>query len=277
MATGEEDGSMKLFTTSLYGAAAVALALAVSPAHASVISGTNLDFEAATPTLLTPNTDQAESATTGTAAIPGWTINAFAPGAGFAGVWAPMAGGTYFTSPASWQGNQVGFLQTNSNISQNLNGTFNGNAGTISVQLLIGEALGSPLTPAADSITLLANGVAVANETLASALGGPLLTLGAFDLNTFNFAISALQAATLNGETLGLEIGNDADPNVFYVDDVVINGSNVITPTGGGGGGGGGPSVPEPASLSISGVALLGFAAWRRSSSNGSGGMIAAA
>jgi HpiC1 cyclase/PEP-CTERM motif len=261
-------GSMKSFTKSLYAAAAVALALAAAPAHASVISGTNLDFEAATPTPLTPNTDQFEGANTGTAAIPGWTINAFAPGLNEAGVWAPQAGGVFFTSPASWQGNQVGFMTTGSNISQNLNGAFTGNGGTISVQLLIGEALGGLLNPALDSITLLANGTAIGTETLAQALGGPLLTPGAFDLNTFNFAISSGLAATLTGQTLGIEFSNDADPSRFFVDDLVINGTTVVNPIGGGGGGGGGggAGVPEPASLSILGVALLGFAAWRRRS-----------
>jgi hypothetical protein len=268
-------GSMKRFTTSLYAAAAVALALAAAPAHAAVITGTNLDFEANVG--LTPNTDNAEAANSGTAAIPGWTINAFAPGAGFAGVWAPKAGGTFFTSPASWEGNQVGFLQTNSNISQNVNGTFSGNGGTISVQLLLGEALTSLINPLADSITLLANGTAIGTETLAQALGGPLLTAGAFDLNTFNFAISAGLAATLTGQTFGIEISNDADLSMLFVDDIVINGTNVITPTGGAGGGGGGPAgVPEPASLSILGMALLGFAAWRRSS-NGTGSSFSAA
>ena len=69
---------MKCFTTSLYAAAAVALALAAAPAHAAVISGTNLDFEANVG--LTPNTDSAEAANSGTTAIPGWTVNAFAPG-----------------------------------------------------------------------------------------------------------------------------------------------------------------------------------------------------
>jgi hypothetical protein len=170
----------------------------------------------------------------------------------------------FFSSPASWQGNQVGFMTTNSNISQNLNGTFTGAGGTISVQMLIGEALTGPLNPLADTITLLANGTAISSETLAQALGGPLLTPGAFDLNTFNFAIAPGLASTLTGQTLGIELSNVFDPSNFFVDDLVINGTNVVTPNGGGGGGGAG--VPEPSTLSILGIALLGFGftAWRR-------------
>jgi hypothetical protein len=156
-----------------------------------------------------PGADQHESANFGTSAVPGWIINNFGGAFGDAGVWAPKAGAVFFSSPATWQGNQVGFLETNANISRNLNGTFDGNAGTISVQLLVGEALAGPLTPAADSITLLANGTAFETETLAAALGGPLLAPGAFDLNTFNFAVTALQAAVFSGETLGIEISND--------------------------------------------------------------------
>jgi hypothetical protein len=194
--------SMKFFTTSLYAAAAVALALAAAPAHAAAITGTNLDFEAATPTPLTPNTDQFEGANTGTAAVPGWTINSFNGSSAQAGVWAPKAGGVFFNSPQTWDANQVGFLTSfpgvnGSNISQNLNGTFTGNPGTISVSLLIGEALGMPLNPLADSITLLANGVAIGNENLAAAFGGLSLTPGDFDLNIFNFALTPVQAAAL--------------------------------------------------------------------------------
>jgi hypothetical protein len=258
---------MQRFTTSLYAAAAVALALAVTaPAHAAVITGTNLDFEATTIPPLLPNSDGAVASNIpgNTTTIPGWTINSFAPGANFAGVWAPQAGGVFFSSPASWQGNQVGFMTTNSNISQNLNGTFTGAGGTISVQMLIGEALTGPLNPLADTITLLANGTAISSETLAQALGGPLLTPGAFDLNTFNFAIAPGLASTLTGQTLGIELSNVFDPSNFFVDDLVINGTNVVTPNGGGGGGGAG--VPEPSTLSILGIALLGFGftAWRR-------------
>ncbi len=260
---------MQRVTTSLYAAAAVALALAVTaPAHAAAITGTNLDFEATTIPPLPPNSDGAVSSNVpgNTTTIPGWTINAFAPGAGFAGVWAPMAGGAFFTSPKIWDGNQVGFLQTNSNISQNLNGTFSGIGGTVSVSLLLGEALAGPLNPLADSITLLANGTAIASETLNQALGALFLTPGAFDLNTFNFAISSGLAATLTGQTLGLEIGNNSDPSLLFVDSLGVNGGAVIN-AGPGGGGGGGGGVPEPSTLSILGIALLGFgfAAWRRS------------
>lgn len=260
---------MQRFTTSLYAAAAVALALAVTaPAHAAAITGTNLDFEATTIPPLPPNsdTDVASNVPGNTTTIPGWTINAFAPSVGNAGVWAPQAGGTLFTSPKTWDGNQVGFLQTNSNISQNLNGVFTGIGGMVSVNLLIGETLTGPLNPLADSITLLANGTAIASETLNQALGALFLTPGAFDLNTFNFAISSGLAATLTGQTLGLEIGNDTDLSTLFVDSVGINGGAVIGP-GGGGGGGGGAGVPEPSTLSILGIALLGFGftAWRRS------------
>jgi hypothetical protein len=121
-AMGEEDGSMKLFTTSLFGAAAVALTMGAGSAHAALITGTNLDFETPIPGGLTPNTDHHESANFGTAAVPGWIVNNTS-GFGDAGVWAPMAGGVFFNAPATGQGNQVGFLDPASNISQNLNGT----------------------------------------------------------------------------------------------------------------------------------------------------------
>ena len=137
----------------------------------------------------------------------------------------------------------------------------------VSVSLLIGETLAGPLNPLANSITLLANGTAIASETLNQALGALFVTPGAFDLNTFNFAISSGLAATLTGQTLGLEIGNNADPSMLFVDSIGVNGGAVVNAGPGGGGGGGGAGVPEPSTLSILGIALLGFfgfAAWRR-------------
>lgn len=262
---------MKVFTTSLYGAAAVALALAAAPAHAAAISGTNLDFES--PVGLTAGTDQNELSNFGTTAVPGWTINSFNSAFGDAGVWAPKAGGVFFNNPATWENSQVGFLQTDSNISQNLNGTFTGNAGTVQVTLLLGESLHSPINPADDSITLLANGTAIGGTQTVLSTGGQAPVAGNFVLETYDINLAA---NALAGDTLGLEISNDSDPGEIFVDDVVVDGTTAVTPNGGGGGGGGGgSSVPEPASLSILGVALLGFAAWRRSSS--SGGLVSAA
>lgn len=255
---------MKFLTTSLYGAAVVALALAVSPAHATAITGTNLDFEANVG--LTPNTDQHIEANTGTISVPGWIIDNTS-GTGDAGTWAPASvplGSNFITQ--TWQGNQAGFLEDNSNISQNLNGTYTGNAGTVTVSLLLGDAL-LHLQSQTNTITLLAGGLPLATETL-----GPPIP-GFFIPETYTFNVGANPLMT--GDTFGLEFANLNDPGYLYIDNITIDGGLAVIPTGGGGSGGG-SSVPEPASLSILAVALLGFAAWRRKGSGGGAALLAA-
>jgi hypothetical protein len=257
----EEDGSMRFFQKSLSGAAALALMFAAGQALAAPITGTNLDFEAAAPGGLTPNTDQHESANFGSAAVPGWTINNYSLAFGDAGVWAPRAGGVFFTSPATWQGNQVGFLQTNSNISQNLNGTYTGLAGTITVTLLLGESQVSAINASLDSITLLANGTALLGTTTLLSTGGNAPVAGGFVQETYSILVGA--NPFLAGDILGIEIGNNLDFGTLYIDNLAIDGGTAAIGNGGGGGGGG-VGVPEPASLPLLGVGLLAFAMWRR-------------
>lgn len=256
------------------GGLAAGLALSAHDAAATVVNLNNPNFDAFAG--LNPNSDQfvVTSSDVNTTAIPGWTVDGFAGQTGSSGTLAPMfPGGNYFTAPSItnvWSTPQVGAiggtltstgatpspLGVTSSISQTTGQTFSGSSGTITLNLSLGEALGTTLGTAGQVYILANGGLALGTglpvnlETGGTVLGASI-TPGTFAAETYTFTLNALQAAALAGDTVGLELYNP-DTTAVFVDNIALSGNVFNTPS----------SIPEPAGLPILGITLLGFAAY---------------
>lgn len=262
---------MKVLMRSLLAAGGLAAGLALSAhdAAADVVNLTNPNFDASVG--LTPDSDQYITANTGTVAIPGWTINGFAGQTGTSGTLAPnyTTPGVYFNTTPNWSVPQVGVVGgtltnlgatpgTPSGISQTTSQTFfnTGTSATVTVNLSLGEALGTTLGTAGQ-VELLANGGLAfgtglpVNLETGGSVTGPF-TAGTFTAETYTFDLSAAQVAALAGDTVGLEIYNPDSTGVF-LDNISMSGTDIGAPSS---------PIPEPAGLPILGIALLGFVAF---------------
>jgi len=200
------------------GALTAGLALSAHDAAATVVNLTNPNFDANVG--LPPNSDNYITATTGTVAIPGWTI--VGSGTATSGTLAPMyPGGAFFNAPSIsnvWSPPQVGAVggttlggSGTSSIHQNTGSTWNGTSGTVTVNLSLGEALGTTLGTSG-TVQLLEGGLAFGTPINLETGGTNLVfTPGAFDTETYTFT----GVTGTNGASVGLEFTNPAsDPKM---------------------------------------------------------------
>jgi hypothetical protein len=249
------------------GGLAAGLALSAHDAAATVVNLNNPNFDASVG--LAPDSDQYITANTGTVAVPGWTINGFAGTTGTSGTLAPnyTSPGVYFNTTPNWSAPQVGAIGGTltplgaaagnpSSISQNTSQTFSGSAGTITLNLSLGAALGTTLGTGGEALILANGGLALGTglpvnlETGGTVLGAAI-TPGTFAAETYTFTLNGVQAAALAGDTVGIELYNP-DTTAVFIDNVALSGT-VFTAAS---------SIPEPAGLPLLGIALLGFAAY---------------
>jgi hypothetical protein len=246
---------MKILMRSLVAAGALAagLALPTHDAAATVVNLTNPNFDANVG--LPPNSDNYITATTGSVAIPGWTI--VGSGTATSGTLAPMNPGAYFNTSANWSPPQVGAVGGTtlggfgtSSILQNTGSTWNGTSGTVTVTLSLGEALGTTLGTSG-MVQLLEGGVTFGTPINLETGGTNLVfTPGAFDTETYTFT----GVTGTSGQSVGLEFTNP-DPATVFLDNITLDGGTAVTTSA--------SSIPEPRTgLPLLGIALLGFVAF---------------